>query len=108
MARDHMERDQLSYEYVHHWTDRSGNDQHDTYAIDLTALSQANQATGMQRKLRVVYVVCWRAAPQCGSQPAQLDNAETAEPAHPSSSLVVYPAAARSCQVAFGQGSSWP
>ena len=59
MARHHMEQDELAFQHTCFCKDTWGNDKTDTYNIDLAALSQANTAAGMERKLRVVCMVCW-------------------------------------------------
>ena len=59
MARHHMEKDELAFQYTYFRKDTWGNDKPDTYEIDLAALRQVNTVTGMERKLRVVEMVCW-------------------------------------------------
>ena len=59
MARHHMEQDELAFQHTYFWKDTWGHDQTDIYKIDLAAFRQVNTATGMERKLRVVEMVCW-------------------------------------------------
>ena len=59
MARRRLELEEFVFEYKHQWVDSKGNDQTDTYTIDLKDLSQKNQATGVERKLRFIYMIGW-------------------------------------------------
>ena len=54
-----MEREEFAFEHVHQWVDGKGNNQIDTYAIDLRALKQRNVATGVQHKLRFICMISW-------------------------------------------------
>ena len=56
---ERLEQEEFAFEHVHQWVDSKGDNQIDTYAIDLRALSQINMATGVQRKLRFIYMVSW-------------------------------------------------
>ena len=59
MARQRLEQEEFVFEHKHDWVDNKGNDQTDTYTIDLKDLSQKNQATGVERKLRFTYMIGW-------------------------------------------------
>ena len=54
-----MEQDELAFQYTYFWKDTWGHDQTDIDTLDLAAFRQVNTATGMERKLRVVEMVCW-------------------------------------------------
>ena len=54
-----MEQDELAFQHIYFWKDMWGHDQTDIYNIDLLSFRQVNTATGMERKLCVVEMVCW-------------------------------------------------
>ena len=54
-----MEQGEFAFEHVHQWVDGKGNNQMDTYAIDLRALKQRNVATCVERRLRIICMISW-------------------------------------------------
>ena len=54
---ERLEQEEFAFEHVHQWVDSKGNNQIDTYAIDLRALKQRNVATGVERKLRFICMI---------------------------------------------------
>ena len=56
---ERLEQEEFAVEHVHQSVDSKGNDQTDTYTIDLKDLSQKNQATGVERRLRFIYMIGW-------------------------------------------------
>ena len=49
---ERLEQEEFAFGHVHQWVDGKGNNQIDTYAIDLRALKQRNVATGSQVAVR--------------------------------------------------------